>query len=330
MDDPLLILDQVVGCLDQWGLSVADISLASQSENIVYRLVTKQKENYAVRIHRPGYHTFAELVAEHEWTNALIDSGFPLPKAIPTIDGELYAPAKVDGGFRFIGLVEWLEGNSLQALTAENQNRKLLYASLEQAGELLANLHNHSRQWQPSESFTRHSLDVDGFFGDAPFWGRYWDSSFVDAAQQQLLLKSQKQLIQTLRKLGNMPEVFGMIHADLHHGNLFLSADTQSKHKMYLIDFDDAGFGWYLYDIAVALYEYQGMEDFTKLSAALLQGYGKVRNLPTEHRALIPMFLHIRSLALIGWMTARPELGYAETLKVLVDQSCKQAAHYLS
>ena len=71
---------------------------------------------------------------------------------------------------------------------------------------------------------------------------------------------------------------------------------------MYLIDFDDAGFGWYLYDIAVALYEYQGMEDFTKLSAALLQGYGKVRNLPTEHRALIPMFLHIRSLALIGWM----------------------------
>ena len=60
MDDSLLILDQVVGCLDQWGLSVADISLASQSENIVCRLVTKQKETYAVRIHRPGYHTFAE------------------------------------------------------------------------------------------------------------------------------------------------------------------------------------------------------------------------------------------------------------------------------
>lgn len=329
MDDPLLILDQVVGCLDQWALSVADISLASQSENIVYRITTKEGGNYALRIHRPGYHTFAELVSEHEWTNALIDTGFPLPNAIPTIDGELYVPADVGGVDRFVGLVEWLDGNSLQALTAENKNRKLLYTSLEQAGELMAKLHNHSRQWQPSERFTRHKFDIDGFFGDAPFWGRYWDSSFVDDAQQQLLLKSQKQLVQTLGELGNTPEVFGMIHADLHHGNLFLSTDTQSKNKMYLIDFDDAGFGWYLYDIAVALYEYQGMEDYSKLSAALLQGYGKVRTLPTEHRALIPMFLHIRSLALIGWMTARPELGYAETLKVLVDQSCKQAAHFL-
>ena len=329
MDDPLLILDQVVGCLDKWALSVADISLASQSENIVYRLTTTQGAKYALRVHRPGYHTFAELVSEHEWTNALIDTGFPLPNAIPTIDGELYVPVNVDGGVRFVGLVEWLDGNSLQALTEENENLELLYASLEQAGELMAKLHNHSRQWQPSESFSRHKFDIDGFFGGAPFWGRYWDSSFVDKAQQQLLLKSQKQLIQTLGRLGNTPEVFGMIHADLHHGNLFLSTDKQSKNKMYLIDFDDAGFGWYLYDIAVALHEYQGREDFSKLSAALLQGYEKVTILSSDHRALIPMFLHIRSLALIGWITARPELGYAELLKALVDQSCEQATHFL-
>ena len=329
MDDPLLILDQVVGCLDKWALSVADISLASQSENIVYRLTDTHGGNYALRIHRPGYHTFAELVSEHEWTNALIEAGFPLPNAIPTTDGELYVPANVDGGVRFAGLVEWLDGSSLQAMTAKDENRELLYASLEQAGELMAKLHHHSRQWQPSESFRRHKFDIDGFFGDAPFWGRYWDSSFVDEAQRQLLLKSQKQLTQTLGKLGNTPGVFGMIHADLHHGNLFLSTDKQSKNRMYLIDFDDAGFGWYLYDIAVALYEYQGREDFSQLSAALLQGYEKVKTLPKDHQALIPMFLLIRSLALIGWMTARPELGYAESLKALVDQSCKQAAHIM-
>ena len=329
MDDPRLILDQIEGCLDKWSLSVADISLASQSENIVYRLTDTQGGNYALRIHRPGYHTFAELVSEHEWTNALIEAGFPLPNAIPTTDGELYVPANVDGGVRFAGLVEWLDGSSLQAMTAKDENRELLYASLEQAGELMAKLHHHSRQWQPSESFRRHKFDIDGFFGDAPFWGRYWDSSFVDEAQRQLLLKSQKQLTQTLGKLGNTPGVFGMIHADLHHGNLFLSTDKQSKNRMYLIDFDDAGFGWYLYDIAVALYEYQGREDFSQLSAALLQGYERVKLLADDHRALIPMFLHIRSLALIGWMTARPELGYAESLKTLVDHSCEQATHFL-
>ena len=114
-----------------------------------------------------------------------------------------------------------------------------------------------------------------------------------------------------------------MIHADLHQGNVFISHD-----KMYLIDFDDAGFGWYLYDIAVALYEYNFEEDYQTIEAAFLDGYTKHRVLTDAHRALLPMFLHIRSRAIIGWATARPELKQQALIDGLVQQTCKEAVFY--
>jgi Ser/Thr protein kinase RdoA (MazF antagonist) len=114
-----------------------------------------------------------------------------------------------------------------------------------------------------------------------------------------------------------------MIHADLHQRNVFISDDS-----MYLIDFDDAGFGWYLYDIAVALYEYNSQDDYQTLQAAFLDGYTEQRDLTDEHRDLLPMFLHIRSRAIIGWATARPELKQHELINNLVQQTCKEAISY--
>ena len=324
MDDPVVILDQVKGCLDNWAVDVRNISLISQSQNIVYRVTTKAGTHYAFRIHRPGYHTFQELLSEHEWTNALTKAGFSVPRIIPTTNEEFYLPIEVNGGTRYVELIEWLDGKSIHAMTQENPSTAFLCASLESLGQLIAALHEHSRQWRPGKNFVRHRLDVDGFFGPSPFWGRYWESPFIDKAQQQLLLTSQHTLIESLKALGYAPNVFGMIHADLHEWNVLCNGNT-----MHIIDFDDAGFGWYLYDIAVALFEYQSRTDFEEISEALLRGYGKVNTLPNEQRALIPMFVHIRARAIIGWATARPELDNAERIKKLVHYTCQEASAYL-
>jgi Ser/Thr protein kinase RdoA (MazF antagonist) len=324
MDDPVVILDQVKSCLDNWAVDVRNISLISQSENIVYQVTTQAGTRYAFRIHRPGYHTFQELLSEHEWTNALTKAGFSVPNIVPTTDGEFYLPVEVNGGIRYAELIEWVEGKSLHAMAEENPSTEFLCASLEELGQLMAALHKHAKQWQPGRNFVRHKLDVDGFFGAAPFWGRYWESPFIDKTQQQLLLTSQRTLVEALAALGYAPNVFGMIHADLHEHNVLLSSNT-----MYIIDFDDAGFGWYLYDIAVALFEYQSRADFEEIIAAFLSGYEKVNTLTKEQRALIPMFAHIRARAIIGWATARPELNNTERIKKLVHYTCQEASAYL-
>ena len=66
-----------------------------------------------------------------------------------------------------------------------------------------------------------------------------------------------------------------MIHADLHPGNVVISGD-----RLHVIDFDDAGFGWHAYDLAVALKDYQNDPQFDAYQTALIQGIVSVGRWP--------------------------------------------------
>ena len=105
-------------------------------------------------------------------------------------------------------------------------------------------------------------------------------------------------------RLGQDPATYGVIHADLHPGNLLADGDT-----LTVIDFDDAAFGWHIYDIAVALSHYETRGRISPRSGeAFLRGYRARRELAEDVLALLPMFLLIRNLAVIGWLLQRPEI----------------------
>ncbi len=68
-----------------------------------------------------------------------------------------------------------------------------------------------------------------------------------------------------------------------------------------VIDFDDAGFGWHQYDLAVALIAYHDHPDFIMFRDACIAGYRSVRAISDADLALLPMFLLIRDMAQMGW-----------------------------
>jgi len=82
-----------------------------------------------------------------------------------------------------------------------------------------------------------------------------------------------------------------------------------------VIDFDDAAFGWHLYDLAVALVFYDEHPHFTGFRDACLRGYGAVRPPPEGAVRWLPMFWLIRRLVQVGWLQARPELPERDDLK---------------
>ena len=262
--------------------------------------MTQNGSQFALRVHRPGYHSLEVLNSEHVWTETLQQAGFALPRAYPTVNGALYVPVKINAGIRYVSLVEWLEGASLCDLTKDQDNPALLHTTLAELGSMMARLHNHAQGWNPPDGFVRHRLDVDGFFGPSPHWGRYWEAPLMGLEERELLDQTRPLIIEQLLSLGRAPEVFGMAHTDLHHGNVFIT-----DHGLHLIDFDDAGFAWYLYDIAVALQEYQQRDDFEQLKDLLIGGYVSERALSRSELDLIPLFLHIRARATIGWASAR-------------------------
>jgi Ser/Thr protein kinase RdoA (MazF antagonist) len=90
--------------------------------------------------------------------------------------------------------------------------------------------------------------------------------------------------------------VFGLIHADLHQENyLFHHGEVRA------IDFDDCGYGHFLYDIAVALGEVGHRQDEPALRTALLADYRSIRLLPEAHERYLDSFFALRRLQLMLW-----------------------------
>jgi len=86
---------------------------------------------------------------------------------------------------------------------------------------------------------------------------------------------------------GKGPAVYGLIHADLgvDANVLFWKGEARA------IDFDDSGFGYWVYDLAVSLEHCREDAAFPRYRDALLDGYTRIRPLPAEHVERLELFM---------------------------------------
>ena len=156
--------------LDEWDIPAVQLELISISENTVFRLDTDAGESYVLRIHRPGYHTLAELNSEQQWTAALKRAGIGVPLPRLTRDGRGYATVPVPSTteVRHVGIVEWFEGVTLSSIMAQASDMEALALHFNQLGRIAARIHNQAVSWQVPKDFQRHAFDADGSFG--PGW----------------------------------------------------------------------------------------------------------------------------------------------------------------
>ena len=289
--------------LAAWDLDAAKVERVSVSENIAFRVEDVHGQPYVLRLHRPWYHTHAELVSEQSWTAALVEAGVDVPVAVKTRDGDGYTRVGVGSERRYAGLLEWVEGETLAGAIGSGRETDGP-GCFERLGAIMADLHNQATGWRVPDHFKRHAFDAEGLMGPQPFWGRFWESPHVDQYQRKRLKLLRRRIHGILLDTRKDPDVYSLIHADLHPANVIMNGP-----RLHVIDFDDAGFGWHAYDFAVALYHYQHAAEFTTIRDALVAGYRRVRPLADETIGRIPLFLLIRSLASIGWTAARPELN---------------------
>ncbi len=293
--------------LRQWDLGPARAEQVSQSENIVFRVDAADGRRYVLRMHRPGYHSYAGLVSEQLWTAALQAAGIDVPIPRATRSGDPYGKIDISGETRFIGVLEWVDGTTMQALVAASDDVAERAAQFTALGELLARLHDQASTWAPPPAFSRPALNAAGLMGEAPIWGPFWTAAALTAAQRQHFTSLRQELHAILDGLPTGSDCYSLIHADLHPGNVVVNGE-----RLHIIDFDDAAFGWHVYDFAVALKDYQDDPAFSSYQESLVAGYRRQRLIADEDLALIPLFLLIRTLNSIGWADARPELGHPE------------------
>ena len=313
--------------LAAFGVEPAALHFVHLSENVTFRATnSRDGAPLVLRLHRPWYHDIAALRSEHLWTRALVQAGIAAPEPLLTQAGENFALVEVTatGERRWAGLARWVEGELLGDVVARETDSAANANHFAHIGAIMAAMHNQATRWTPPAGFVRHALDADGLMGPEPFWGPFWDHAMFSPAERDMLRGTRDRLHAALTRYGKPARTFSLIHADLHPRNVLIDGARAA-----VIDFDDSGFGWHQYDLAVALVAYQDHPDFVMFRDACIAGYRSVRTISDSDLALLPMFLLIRDMAQMGWHHQRPEVVRpAAVLPRLKERVCSKAADF--
>lgn len=306
LSDLLPVLDQLAEeALALWDVpSDAHATRINVSENVTY-LVDAAGFKSVLRIHRHGYNSPNAIACELDWLTALgRDTQVTTPGILTGRNGARIQQATTRGltAPRFMVMFAFLEGQ------APDESSDLA-PGFEELGTIAAHCHDHVLSWPKPDGFERLTWDENTVFGAHATWGNWRDAPGVTPVMRPVLERLETTVTTRLRAFGKGPDRFNLIHADMRLANLIIGPDGTR-----LIDFDDCGFSWFLYDFAAAISFIETDPRIPDLKAAWLRGYRSVRALSSEDEAEIDTFIMLRRMALLAWIGSHIEAPEPQAL----------------
>lgn len=280
-----------------YDLEIAELQILTHGENTTFKVKTKANkfcqssnefDTYVLRIYSHNKHNPAAIQSELIWLTSLLrHTDLIVPKPIPNQNNSLLtiATASEIPEPRYCVLFQWLPGSFVKT--------KFSNETMKQIGEFLARSHNHSQQFKPPQGFERPIWDEDGLLGSFPI-DLLIESEAFSQQDRKVLNSAALKIREYFAKLIQDDESFGLIHGDLHFDNCKFY-----RNKIQVFDFDDCGWGYYLYDLAVSLYYLREQDNFDTLQTSLFEGYQAVRLLPKQYEFYLEAMMAARCLHLM-------------------------------
>jgi Ser/Thr protein kinase RdoA (MazF antagonist) len=288
--------------LEAYGLHGARLTFVQYTANIVYRvdvpdpaLARKAPGPYVPNRYllRVLYTSRWEGVkGELTWLAALSrEAGLPVPEPVPNREGELLTRVAIPGvpQGRIVSLMRWIDGRKMTEGFRPGHFRAW--------GQMVARLHKFAAGWQPPDGFERPAWDWEGQLG-----GRYFRcpveelvASMPERLQEPFQIVSQEART-AMEGLGKGSDAYGLIHADMYPENVLFKAG-----EAYPIDFEDCGFGYWLWDIAIALCLWPWTEEWYWMRDAFLDGYSRIRTLPNSQLQHLDLFMATQYATMVLW-----------------------------
>jgi len=291
--------------LPLWGIDPqTPCRLINLSENATYLVEPAGAEKVVLRLHREGYHTRNAIACELAWMDAIErDTGVITPTAVPGRDGERIQTGRSPllPAARHMVLFEFIDGRE------PDVGQDDLTVPFQQLGEVSAELHRHAMRWRRPARFERLTWDDAHILGPNANWGDWRRAPAMDTSRRAVLERLAATLAKRLAGFGRAPERYNLVHADIRLANLLVHEGS-----VRVIDFDDCGIGWLLYDVATTV---SFIEDHPLVPAwidAWLEGYQRVRPLARAERDEIPTFVMLRRMALLAWIGSHAETDLAK------------------
>lgn len=270
-----------------WGGCAGSARLVAQRENTVFDLCLANGARVALRFHRRGYVDPVAIETELAWTEALAAAGVCCPTPRRTCAGTLVS--EHEG--QFVSAVSWIDAPPVSEAVGDpaDLHRRI--------GRCLADLHSAADGLRlcpvPRGTWKRNDL-----IGDVPRWGGFWRNPALDDAERAFLKQAREAARDQLAAVA-APDV-GLIHADGLRENIL-----DDGQRLWLIDFDDSGWGYRGYDLATALIQQIDAPGWSERADALLEGYLSRRPDAGPLRDQLRLFVLVRGLATAGWIVDR-------------------------
>ncbi|MGE8206919.1 phosphotransferase enzyme family protein [Heyndrickxia sp. NPDC080065] len=258
-------------------------------ENYVYE-VYENGQPKILRVTHSSHRSKQQLESEIDWIRYLHQSGIRIPAVYLSPSGKLVEEFAVENSFFFASLFEKASGYSIK-IDEPAFNEKLFY----KWGRMIGKMHRHTKDYQQSKGIvSRYHWDEN----DLLDFEKYY------TGENSLLLESAKSVVAKIKQLPQNKNSYGLIHTDIHHGNFFYDGE-----EIYVFDFDDASYQYFVSDIAIPLYYAVNSKHFFgtreernqfahKFLTAFLDGYNEENQLTREWLERIPLFLQLRDIDL--------------------------------
>jgi Ser/Thr protein kinase RdoA (MazF antagonist) len=227
--------------LTLYDVSPKDTKSLGGFENFVYEYV-KDNKHYILRFTHSSHRTIMQVEAEIEWIEYLYLNQASVSRVVLSINGNHIEQVDSHNGSYFIvSAFEKAKGNFVRYDRIDSDfNYKF--------GKAVGKLHHLSKTYKP----THKRIE----------W--FDDKSILDFALKYLpasdhvVLDKYKALVEKIKKLPMNTESYGLIHTDLHFGNIYYDGNDFT-----FFDFDDSAYSYYIADIAIIIFYQFGLREYT-------------------------------------------------------------------
>ena len=312
MADKRSLLQQV---LADYGLSNARATPLHSYNNQVYCVESADQQRFSLRICGFPNMKPRSMVDEMVWLDFVAQHNPRLaPRPIANDRGEFVTVTATPEGERLSCLFAWIEGQELRGAATPLDLHKM--------GQSAAALHNIARAFPfpdaTSDFRSDYRYDQSLMVSHRDWIEKHRDQ--IGAEQVALLDRAIDYVVAALDQLGTTHANYGVIHADLHLGNVLVHDG-----EIAIMDFEQLGRGHYLYDLTVLWTELQNEpQDFEPLWQSFVAGYAEVAEMPFTEPAELNPFIVAIQLNALDW------IYNADNPAVRVDYGPKLPFYYAS
>lgn len=299
----------VSAVLEAHGLSGFSFESINHEYNSTFALLGAAGERFALRINVNSNKSLRNLNAEVEWVRQIKTVRAPKPQM--RLDGGFVSQVWHEASGRVLDCVvySWLDGVE----PGDEPTIEQVYAM----GVAMARLHEESVGFEFSAEAELPAYN-DFYWGAVDYL--LGDASELSSQEKSLVQAAKNRIEQVLAELYSQAEP-QPIHADLHSWNVMWF-----EGELAVFDFDDAGIGLPVQDLANALYYL----DTPDQEQALLDGYRSVRQLPEYSPDQLGLLKLQRRIMLLNYLyeTTNPE--HREMIPAYQAETFKRIRNVLS